>query len=109
MERNPFPEAASSQLYFSLLASPPAPSLIREFHQLDFSPDTVSLVGDTIYALYATKISDSRFNNNFFERKLKVAATTRNFNTMTRLVELSLAPEVAAASKLLAGGSGNAR
>jgi hypothetical protein len=26
---------------------------------------------------------------NFFERKLKKAATTRNFNTMTKLVALS--------------------
>jgi uncharacterized protein YdeI (YjbR/CyaY-like superfamily) len=35
---------------------------------------------------FATRYSDSKFNNNFFERKLKVAATTRNFNTMTKLL-----------------------
>jgi len=38
--------------------------------------------------MYATKLSDSKFTGNFFERKLKVAATTRNFNTMTRLLEM---------------------
>lgn len=47
------------------------------------------MVDDTIYTRYATKHSDSRFTNNFFERRLKVAATTRNFNTMSRLVDLS--------------------
>ena len=52
-------------------------------------PDEVVLVDDIIYTLYATKYSDSKFNNNFYERKLKVAATTRNFNTMSRCVELS--------------------
>ncbi len=49
------------------------------------------IVGDAIYTLCATKYSDSKFNNGFFERKLHVAATTRNFNTMTKLVELSTA------------------
>jgi len=55
----------------------------------DFAPDRVAVVGDTIYSAYATQYSDSKFNNNYFERKLKVGATTRNFNTMSRLVELA--------------------
>lgn len=89
MEDNPFPLSAASRTYFSLFAAPPASHLIEELYQLDFSPDSVKVVGNTLYTLYATKHSDSKFNNNFFERKLKVAATTRNFNTMSRLVELS--------------------
>jgi uncharacterized protein (DUF1697 family) len=89
MEGNPFPLSAASRTYFSLLAAPPASHVIEELFQLDFSPDSVKVIGSTLYTLYATKYSDSKFNNNFFERKLKVAATTRNFNTMSRLVELS--------------------
>jgi uncharacterized protein (DUF1697 family) len=89
MGRNPFPGAVASRVYFSLLASPPAPRLLHELRKIAFSPDAVKVVGLTIYTLYATKHSDSRFNNNYFERKLKVSATTRNFNTMSRLVELS--------------------
>lgn len=86
---NPFPLDAASRTYFSLLASPPAPSLVEDFRRLGFSPDDVRVLGSTIYTLYATRHSDSKFTNNFFERKLKVVATTRNFNTMSRLVELS--------------------
>jgi uncharacterized protein (DUF1697 family) len=89
LECSPFADAPSSRVYFSLLGARPAASLLGEFLKLDFSPDDVRVVDDTIYTLYATKLSDSRFNNNFFERKLKVTATTRNFNTMSRLVELS--------------------
>lgn len=89
MKKNPFSHADKSKLYFSLLASRPESNLIKEFLSLDFSPDTVQVVDDVIYTLYATKYSDSKFNNNFFERKLNVAATTRNFNTMTKLIELS--------------------
>jgi uncharacterized protein (DUF1697 family) len=86
---NPFPPNAASRTYFSLLASPPAPSLVEDFRRLSASPDEVEVVGSTVYTLYATKHSDSKFNNNFFERRLKVVATTRNFNTMSRLVELT--------------------
>lgn len=89
LERNPFPAADPSRLYFSLLSSRPKPELLQEFLKIDFVPDQVKVVGDTIYTAYATKLSDSRFTNNFFERKLKLAATTRNFNTMSRLVALS--------------------
>lgn len=85
---NPFSATDTSKLYFSLLAARPAPELLRALLATDFAPDRVTVVGDTIYSAYATQYSDSKFNNNYFERKLKVAATTRNFNTMSRLVEL---------------------
>ena len=91
LERNPFADADASRLYFSLLASRPDPDRLADFLATDWSPDEVRIIDDTVYTRYATKHSDSRFNNNFFERKLKVAATTRNFNTMTKLVELSAA------------------
>ena len=86
---NPFPDADLSRLYYSLLSASPAPELLQKFLELDFSPDELRVVDDTIYTLYATRLSDSKFTNNFFEKKLKIASTTRNFNTMTRLVELS--------------------
>ena len=89
LKGNPFPRAETSRLYFTLLDTRPDAKLAKDFQSTDFSPDDIRVVGDMIYTLYATKLSDSKFNNNFFERKLKVAATTRNFNTMTKLVELS--------------------
>lgn len=89
LKRNPFKQAEGKRLYFTLLASEPEKKLVREFLAADFSPDQVQYANDTIFTLYATKLSDSRFNNNHYERKLKVTATTRNLNTMTKLVELA--------------------
>lgn len=89
MEGNPFPVSGASRTYFSLFAEPATPHQIEDLSRLDFSPDRVLVGQDALYTLYATKHSDSKFNNNFFERKLKVSATTRNFNTMSRLVDLS--------------------
>lgn len=89
LERNPFQVPDTAQLYFSLLAEPADPHRLQGLLEMDFAPDAVRAEGDTIYTLYATKLSDSRFNNNFFERRLGVAATTRNFNTLSRLVEMT--------------------
>jgi uncharacterized protein (DUF1697 family) len=91
LERNPFGNADAPRLYFSLLASLPDPERLADFMAIDWSPEEVRIVGDAVYTRYATKLSDSSFDNNYFERKLKVVATTRNFNTMTKLVELSAA------------------
>jgi len=86
---NPFPEDDTSRLYYTLLAAKPKAESLKSFLALDFAPDEIKVVAQVIYSLYATKVSDSKYNNNFFERKLKVAATTRNYNTMTKLLELA--------------------
>lgn len=97
LEQCPFTNIDESMLYFSLLAASPDKELLREFLSTDFSPDQVRFVSDTIYTLYATKHSASKFNNNYFERKLKVTATTRNLNTMNKLIALAAAQPVASA------------
>ncbi len=89
MEQNPFPSSVVSRAYYSLLSWPAQRHLSEELTQFDFSPDSVRILRDVIYTLYAIKYSDSKFNNNYFERKLKVPMTARHFNTMSRLVGLS--------------------
>ncbi|MGE8678882.1 MAG: DUF1697 domain-containing protein [Achromobacter marplatensis] len=91
MENNPFNGHDPAKLYFTLLGSPPEGALLESFHALDHTPDQVRVVGDMAYVLCATKYSDLKANNNFVERKLKVAATTRNFNTVSKLIALSSA------------------
>ena len=98
LKRCPFINIDGSKLYFSLLAASPDKELLRGFLSTDFSPDQVRVLNDTIYTLYATKHSASKFNNNYFERKLKVTATTRNLNTMSKLVALAAAQPVAPAN-----------
>ncbi|KFK91672.1 MULTISPECIES: DUF1697 domain-containing protein [unclassified Serratia (in: enterobacteria)] len=89
LEGNPFSLEDSARTYFSMLESTPTGSLVEEFQRITFVPDTVAIIDSTIYTLYSTKYSDSKFNNNFYERKLKVVATTRNFNTLSRLLGMS--------------------
>jgi len=85
VEKSPFTDADNSKVYFTLMHEQPERARLNQFMATDFAPEQIHIVNDTIYTLYATKYSDSKFNNNWFERQLKVTATTRNFNTMTRL------------------------
>ena len=92
VDANPFSAEISQstdRIYYTLLASPPDSGRLQALHALDTGADRVQVVGQALYTLYATRLSDSRFNNNFYERQLRLAATTRNFNTLMRLIELS--------------------
>lgn len=89
LANQPFTDGGHERLYFTVLAAQPDPDRLADLLALDFTPTQIQIIDTIVYILYATKASDSRFTNNFFERKLKVTATTRNFNTMMRLAELS--------------------
>ncbi|CAB3631224.1 DUF1697 domain-containing protein [Achromobacter pestifer] len=89
MKNNPFKGEDPSKLYFTLLESSPDDALLRSFHALGHAPDQVRVVGDMAYVRCATKYSDLKANNNFIERKLRLVATTRNFNTVSKLIALS--------------------
>lgn len=89
LANNPFPTAETSRVYFTLFATRPDPQRLAALLATDVSPERIEFVGDMLYTLYATKLSESKYHNNAYERLLKVAATTRNFNTMTKLVELT--------------------
>lgn len=89
LNRNPFKEADPSRLYFTLLTAKPDRRLVELFLALGYSPDQVKVIGDMVYILVATQYSDFKANNNFIERILQVAATTRVYNTISKLVELS--------------------
>ncbi|GAM09466.1 hypothetical protein OR1_01745 [Geobacter sp. OR-1] len=84
---NPFADADNSKLYFTLFQTPPDPARLRELLAIDCGPDAIRVTDYALYTLYATRHSDSRFTNNFFESRLKVKATTRNFNTISKLVD----------------------
>lgn len=78
----------TAKLYFTILASKTDARRMKDFMAADYAPEELRVVDDAVYVLYDTRYNDSKVNNNFIERKLGVAATTRNFNTMSKLVEL---------------------
>jgi len=56
---------------------------------LDFNPDKFSIKDEHVFIFCAGKYHQSKLTNNFFESKLKTRATTRNWKTVMKLLELA--------------------
>tara|TARA_R110002049_G_scaffold4842_6_gene34205 strand:+ start:74 stop:592 length:519 start_codon:yes stop_codon:yes gene_type:complete len=55
----------------------------------DTSNDKYLIQNDMIYIYCETGFAKTKLSNNLFERKLNVTATTRNYNTTLKLLELA--------------------
>ncbi len=75
--------------YYTFLKEAPTKDGIKKLAERDFGNDKYQIIGDMVYVAFATRASDSRLTNNVIEQKLGVSATTRNYNTMKKLVELT--------------------
>ncbi len=91
VEKNPFYKADLdiSQLHLTFLKSQPSVEGLEKIRTYDFEPDKMSISGENIYIFCQGKYHKSKLTNNFFERHLKTRATTRNWKTTLKLLELS--------------------
>ncbi len=76
-------------LHLTFLKEKPDNTVLAEIEDYDFPPDLYRISGNKVFIYCAGRYSDSRLTNNFFEKKLKVNATTRNWKTVLELAELS--------------------
>ncbi len=98
VENNPFRKtdpAREQNSYFVFLAETPDEKKIAALSKTDFSPEEYFLVDNILYMHSPKGYGKSRLNNNFFESKLKVKATTRNMKTVLRLITLAKELEAA--------------
>ena len=92
IDGSPFPAddlAEGETLYVALLAGTPEPAAIKKLLESRSDVDDFRLEGSEVYILLRQSIRQSLFSNSFLERKLGVAATTRNWQTMTRLAAIA--------------------
>ncbi|MEM6261792.1 MAG: DUF1697 domain-containing protein [Bacteroidota bacterium] len=83
------PELDPKSLHVTILASDPDPALVHELEQFDDSPGEFSIMGRRIYLCVPTGYRNTKVDNNFIERKLKVQATTRNWRTCNKLWKMA--------------------
>jgi uncharacterized protein (DUF1697 family) len=76
-------------IYYILLAEKPSNSLVNELNELRQEVEFFNITDEVIYCFYPNGYGNAKWHNVFFEKKLKVSCTTRNYNTMQKLVELS--------------------
>ncbi|MBS1589213.1 MAG: DUF1697 domain-containing protein [Bacteroidetes bacterium] len=75
-------------LYYCLLQQYPQNSS-QCLKNIPESKDNFIITGKTVYLLVQNGYGNTKLNNNFFEKKLNVTATTRNHQTLQKLLEMS--------------------
>lgn len=85
----PFSEEKKVNSYFAMLTEIPNKDLVKEASEKTYENEEYEIVNDCIYFYCDKGYGNAKFNLNFFERKLKVGATSRNYKTMVKLLSLS--------------------
>lgn len=78
-----------SKLHVTFLAETPAAACVSDIQKMTYPPDRFIIKGREVYLYCPVNYGETRLSNAFFEQKLKVSATTRNWKTVNKLVELS--------------------
>jgi uncharacterized protein (DUF1697 family) len=91
LKKNPFIKKKKDidKLYVIFLSSVPSKENLEKIKAIDYSPEEFAAEGRYIYLFVPNSYGKARLNNNFFEKKLNLFATTRNWNSVQRLFDLS--------------------
>jgi uncharacterized protein (DUF1697 family) len=87
--RNPFGARDPASLHATFLAEKPARGRVGTLDPGRSGPDEFRVVGQTVYLHCPNGYGRSKLSNAYFEKQLGVAATTRNWKTVTALAELA--------------------
>lgn len=83
----------TSLLYVTFLEHEPDKVLLKNLKKEQQGADEFIFDGTSIYLFCPNGYGRTKLNNTFFEIRLKTKATTRNWKTVTRLVEMAGAIE----------------
>ena len=89
---NPFEsedEIIRKQVYFVLLNEVSKVDELTTFKAESYENEEFLISDNCIYLKCKVGYGKAKLNNNLIERKLKILATTRNYRTMHKLLELS--------------------
>ena len=92
IKNNPFVKQKGidlTRLYVSFLYETPVQTNIDKIKDIISGDDKFIISGDEVYLYCPVSYGNSKLSNNFFENKLKVTATTRNWKTVNELLRLA--------------------
>ncbi|GAA5188294.1 DUF1697 domain-containing protein [Rugosimonospora acidiphila] len=87
---NPFPDKATegAKLAVTFLDGPVDPARFADTDPADFAPDEFRLAGREVYVWLPNGFSNSRIPVNFWDKRIDRVSTTRNWNTVTKLLAM---------------------
>jgi uncharacterized protein (DUF1697 family) len=91
VKSNPFLKDKSidtDKLHITFLTEVPSKLNLDWLNNYNFPPDKFIIEGKEVFLHIPDSYGNTKLSNTFFENKLKVGATTRNWKTVNKLVEL---------------------
>jgi len=82
---NPYGSGA----YVTFLDGKADAKLVRALDPNQYAPDGLTIAGAEVFLHCPNGYGRTKINNPFFEKKLATRATTRNWNTVIKLLEMS--------------------
>ncbi|MEL6851478.1 MAG: hypothetical protein AAFP92_23355, partial [Bacteroidota bacterium] len=73
----------------SFLDAVPEPEKVAALQAVDYQPEEYTIEGQVVFFFSPSGYGRAKMNNNFFEKKLKVAATTRNWRSVNILRDMA--------------------
>ncbi len=92
ISENPFLKGKNideKKLHITFLSEIPSEENAMSIQSMDFFPDRFIIRNKEIYLLIPGSYGETKISNAFFEKKLKIKATTRNWNTVNKLTEMA--------------------
>jgi len=84
----PFSEENKQKSYFTLLKTVPEAENVEVLKAVKLVDEEIEITNTCVYFYSDIGYGKSKCDNNFIERKLKVNATTRNYKTMIKLIDM---------------------
>jgi uncharacterized protein (DUF1697 family) len=89
---NPFlkePDFDPSKMAVIFLHDEPSDSQVQKVADVDYPPDKFKIIGREIYIYCPNGFGRTKIYTNFFEKKMKVSGTGRNWKTITTLLGIA--------------------
>ncbi len=93
VNNNPFikqPEIEVDKLHVVFLEKEPEKVYISKVEEKDFTPDEFLFIKKEIYLYCPNGYARTKLSNNFFEKLLNQKATTRNWKTVNKILEIAI-------------------
>jgi uncharacterized protein (DUF1697 family) len=89
IDGNPFEGKDEGKLHVTFLSAEPETVPLEEFDKAKTGGEELVVRGTEVYLFLPNGYGRTKLNNNYLERKLRVAATTRNWRTARALLTMA--------------------
>ncbi len=77
------------KLHVTFLSDTPNDASLESIKSFDYPPDKFIMADKEVFLHCPVNYGETKLSNKFFENKLKVSATTRNWKTINKLFEIA--------------------